>query len=54
MNHGGKRAGSGRKRRNTRQVVLRLSPETIERLHARASELGKSLSEVAEKRLKRL
>jgi hypothetical protein len=50
--HGGHRAGSGRRRRDTRQVTLRLSPATITRLHKRAAELGVSLSQLTEGRLK--
>ena len=36
---GGRRVGSGRKKRNTAQITLRLSPETIALLHE-AAELG--------------
>jgi hypothetical protein len=49
---GGKRAGSGRKPRNTKQITLRLSPETIAALHAEAEVLGITLSELAEKKLR--
>lgn len=52
--HGGKRPGSGRKPRDTQQVTLRLSPETIARLRAQAETLGLTMSEVAERKLKRL
>jgi hypothetical protein len=51
--HGGWRPGSGRLRRNTRQIVLRLSPETIGRLHEAARVLGISMSELAEAKLAR-
>lgn len=49
---GGRRAGSGRRPRNTRQVTLRLSPETIGALHELALVAGLSISEVAERKLR--
>jgi hypothetical protein len=51
---GGRRAGSGRKPRDTRQVTLRLSPQTIRRLHEVAKELSIPISEVVEHCLKEL
>lgn len=54
LSHGGRRAGSGRKRRNTRQISLRLSPDTIERLRAKAVSLAVTMSELAEKLLRKI
>jgi predicted HicB family RNase H-like nuclease len=51
---GGRREGSGRKPRDTQQVTLRLSPKTIAALHAKADNLGITLSALVEKKLKRL
>jgi hypothetical protein len=53
LTHGGRRPGSGRKPRNTQQITLRLSPETIVALHAGAEKLGLTISELAEKKLQK-
>ena len=49
---GGARPGSGRKSRNTEQITLRISPETIQMLHVAAQHAGVSISELAEKAIK--
>jgi hypothetical protein len=51
---GGRRPGSGRKPRDTQQITLRLSPATIARLKSRANELEMTMSELAEKKLKKV
>jgi hypothetical protein len=53
-NHGGARTGAGRKTNNRVTVCLRLSPETIARLKARSDELGLSMSDLVEKKLKNI
>jgi predicted HicB family RNase H-like nuclease len=45
---GGKRPGSGRKKRNTVQLTIRLSREANERLRAQATAAGLSVSELVE------
>jgi hypothetical protein len=52
--HGGARTGSGRKASNRVTVTLRLSPETITRLKTRSEELGVTMSDLVEKKLKNL
>jgi hypothetical protein len=49
--HGGARPGAGRKSAGRKPVLLRLSPEVLASLRARAKAEKKTLSDVAEERL---
>lgn len=51
FSHGGARKGAGRKSNGRKPVLLRLSPDTIKKLHAKAKTERKTISEVAEERL---
>lgn len=49
--HGGARKGAGRKPVGNQPMLLRLSPNTAQRLRAKAKREGKTLSQVAEEKL---
>lgn len=48
---GGARAGAGRRATGRQPVMLRLTPKTIRQLRTTARKQGKTLSDLAEKRL---
>lgn len=47
-NHGGKRDGSGRKRKPTEVMYIRLTPEIAKRVKEQAKEHGCSVGDVIE------
>ena len=49
--HGGARPGAGRKPTGRRPITLRLKPALLRTLRAQAKREGKTLSEIAERRL---